>query len=103
MIGISYVEGEKTFIKVLQGKNIEQMEDDANYKLLQGENIEQMMEDYANNKFYYTYEQDEKYINNITFDNQNYKYLVGYGPTKALLMNMQSATKEVEELKIDTD
>jgi hypothetical protein len=72
MLGISYVERRSTFIKVFSSPE---------------QNIEQMMDDYANQKFFYQYQQKDTYIKNITFD-RHFKYLVGYGDTRVLIMNL---------------
>ena len=87
MFGISYVEDGSTFIKVLYSTE---------------KNIEQMMDDYANDKFFYKHQQNETYITNITFD-RHFRYLVGYGATKVLIMNLKNNEAEPEELEIDTD
>ena len=48
-----------------------------------------MIENYEKNIFFYSNELDENFIKHLTFD-RNFKYLIGYGDTQVLIMDLFS-------------
>ena len=83
MLGVSYVEDDKTIIRVISCKE---------------KNLIAMIDDFENMKFTNSFiRENESYITNLTFD-RNYKYLVGYGSNNVLIMNLVNGKVTLKEI-----
>jgi hypothetical protein len=72
-LGISYIEGQKTMIRVISCEN---------------QKIKTLMDNFENQNFKMSHDLDTTFIQNLTFDRHG-KYLVGYGDQQVLVMDLE--------------